>query len=258
MPDDIAPATASAYEKEWDRFIEWCPSHGFEPGPPAALDAVAAYLGELADRSSPPVLALSTLRRARAALDWHHLGAGHAPPSKTGIVRRTWYSILEDRGVRPERTGRFRADEALAPEVVRMIGALDPNSLIGKRDRALLAFGAGAALRPSELSRVEVDEVDVEESELEFQLYRGDDTVVLEPGGGVDPAALVRAWTEAAGIEAGPLFRGVDRHGNVSDGALTPMSITRVVRRSGEAAGVDPAPGPEVLRWRLPGGVKSS
>ncbi|PAP77271.1 hypothetical protein [Rubrivirga marina] len=172
------------------------------------------------------------------------------------------YSILEDRDVWPERTGAFPADRALAPEVFRMIGALDPDSLLGKRDRALLALGAGAALRPSELSRIEADELDLDvtpgRSELRYQLYGGDDTVVLVPGGDVDPAALVSDWVGAAGVEDGPLFRGVDRHGNVSDRPLSPMSIGRVVRRSGEAAGLDPVPGVDVLRWRLSPAVKNS
>jgi len=52
----------------------------------------------------------------------------------------------------------------------------------------------------------------------------------------------VRAWTAwraAIGFDDGPAFRAIDRHGNVSASRLSDRSVTIVVRRAAEAAGLD-------------------
>jgi hypothetical protein len=42
-------------------------------------------------------------------------------------------------------------------------------------------------------------------------------------------------WREAAGIEAGPAFRGIDRHGNVAPEALSDKGVARIVKRTVKA-----------------------
>ena len=45
------------------------------------------------------------------------------------------------------------------------------------------------------------------------------------------------AWLEASGIKAGPIFRGIDRHGHMKDRALSDQSVADVVQRVATAAG---------------------
>jgi integrase len=42
-----------------------------------------------------------------------------------------------------------------------------------------------------------------------------------------------------AGIVSGPIFRAVDRHGNVADTRLTDQSVVLIVKRCAKAAGLD-------------------
>jgi integrase len=42
-------------------------------------------------------------------------------------------------------------------------------------------------------------------------------------------------------VTGGPLFRAVDRHGNVSPRRLTDQTVARVVKRAAARAGLDPA-----------------
>ena len=96
---------------------------------------------------------------------------------------------------------------------------------------------------------------DDETHALDFELYGEDDRVILDSsdvkGTPLDPVGAYRDWIEASGITTGPLFRGVDRHGNVSDVALSNMSVARIVRRAATAAGLPDGTGLDVLRWRL-------
>lgn len=51
----------------------------------------------------------------------------------------------------------------------------------------------------------------------------------------------LKRWIEVAGIESGPLLRGVDRHGNVSKRRLSDRAVALVVKRAAERAGLDPS-----------------
>ena len=52
--------------------------------------------------------------------------------------------------------------------------------------------------------------------------------------------SAVSAWIAASGISTtdGPLFRSIDRHGNVKD-RISPYDIARLVQRVTKAAGID-------------------
>ena len=47
-------------------------------------------------------------------------------------------------------------------------------------------------------------------------------------------------WLAVGAIAEGPVFRSVDRHGNVHASALTPQSVSLVVKRAAERVGLDP------------------
>ncbi len=48
-------------------------------------------------------------------------------------------------------------------------------------------------------------------------------------------------WLELAELREGPVFRGVNRHGQVSDARLTAQVVALMVKRSLAAAGLDSA-----------------
>jgi integrase len=55
------------------------------------------------------------------------------------------------------------------------------------------------------------------------------------------PVRALRAWLDAAAVTGGPVFREVNRHGQVQAGALTGHTVARLVKRAAVAAGLDPA-----------------
>jgi integrase len=49
------------------------------------------------------------------------------------------------------------------------------------------------------------------------------------------------AWIEASGIDGGPVFRSVTRHGKRQPNRLSDKAVALVVKRQAESAGLDPA-----------------
>jgi len=55
------------------------------------------------------------------------------------------------------------------------------------------------------------------------------------------PVRTVQAWLEQAGISTGPLFRSINRHGQVQPGRLSGIDVARVTKKLAARAGLDPA-----------------
>ena len=118
------------------------------------------------------------------------------------------------------------------------------------RDRALLLIGFAGAFRRSELVALNVDDItDVDEG-LHIDVLRsksdqeGAGNVVGVPYGSHPPTCPVRAWRawlEVSGITEGAVFRGITRHGKISDTRLTARAVADLVKARAKAAGLDDA-----------------
>jgi integrase len=130
----------------------------------------------------------------------------------------------------------------------RMIVGL-PESLLGERDRALLLVCFAGAFRRSELVSLDVADVSFTRDGLVIHLRRsktdqeGEGRTIGIPRGSRPMTCPVRAlkeWLDFSGITAGPLFRPVNRHGQVLATRLSDRGVARVVQRAAAAAGLDP------------------
>ena len=55
------------------------------------------------------------------------------------------------------------------------------------------------------------------------------------------PVRTVQSWVEQAGIADGPLFRSLNRHGQVQAGRLSGIDVARIVKKLTTRAGLDSA-----------------
>jgi integrase len=53
------------------------------------------------------------------------------------------------------------------------------------------------------------------------------------------PVRVLQAWTEEASLTSGPLFRSINRHGQVQPGRLSGVDVARIVKKLAERAGLD-------------------
>jgi integrase len=120
--------------------------------------------------------------------------------------------------------------------------------ILDVRDRALLLVGFAGAFRRSEIVGLDVEDVRFVDAGLEITLRRsktdqeGAGRLVGLPFGSrleTCPVRALRAWLDASGVDAGPLFRGV--RGGVSSSRLTGAMAAIIAKRRAAAIGLDPA-----------------
>ena len=215
-----ADNTRRAYRSGVAAFTEWCAVHA-QTALPAAPATVAAFLAAEAGRG----LAVNTLRLRHAALRYLHLLAGYPPPTASPLVSATFA------GIRRAHRRPLRKKTALVVEPLRAALKAIPDTLPGLRDRALLLVGFAAALRPSELARLDIASLTRHEDGIALFLpWRKNDqeahgTDVWLPAGQTDlcPVTALESWLAAAEISDGPLFRRLWR--------LPPPRIRKGARR---------------------------
>ncbi len=232
-----ATNTQRAYRADWADFSAWCAGHG-QPALPATPQTVLLYLTDAADRCK-----VSTLQRRLTTISQAHKAERHPSPTGDPAVRAVWAGIKRAKG-----TTQHGKTAAVTEDLRRMVRAL-PDSIIGKRNRALLLLGFAGAFRRSELVGLGIADVVVTGDGLVVTLRRsktdqeGAGRTVGIPYGSDPTTCPVRAttgWIAAAGLTAGPLFRSITRHGTVQ-GRLSDWAVAQVVKAAATGAGLDSA-----------------
>ena len=250
-----AENTKRAYRADWRCFRAWCAERGLD-ALPADVGTVTLYI---ADRAAPSdggaPLKVSTLERRLSAIAQAHRVNGLPSPASTREepLHSVWAGLVRVKG-----RAKSKVAPALTPDVVAMVEALPTVELAdgsrqfttaAKRDRALLLVGFAGALRRSELAALVVADLGFGADGMRVRLRR---SKADQEGAGATlglhygdrplscPVRAVQDWLRHNAITDGPVFRGVDRHGNVSDRALDSGSVARVVKRAASRAGLDP------------------
>jgi hypothetical protein len=248
---DPTPATLKLYAGDWARFVAWCRERG-RPSLPASSDTLAAYLVDSAHG-----LSRGALGRRRSAISTMHRQAGLPTP----VLNAATHKALRT-AAKPKAT---RSASPTAAGLVRM-AAKCPRDLPGLRDRALLLLAA-ATLRPRRrgkqangpadpivetaepvgIARLFVLALDAEHirftpAGVELQLRTRLDeavpsrTVTLTRAVAAScPVRALEEWLRSSETAFGPVFRKVDRWGNVEHGRLGPDAWHRILARRTDA-----------------------
>ena len=234
-----AENTLRGYQSDWRDFCAWCESHGGLRPLAAEADTVAAYIADCADRLKP-----GSIQRRLNAIAEAHKAAGLESPTHAAIVRNTLKGIRRTLGTAPAQKAA-----ALTDDIRAMVDATD-TGLIGARDRALILLGFAGAFRRSELVGLDVEDCDFGKDGLIINLRRSkvDQEAVgrkigIPYGSSPEtcPVRVLQACLEAASITTGPLFRSINRHGQLQPGRLSGIDVARVVKKLVTRAGLDPA-----------------
>ncbi len=233
-----SPGTWRAYESDWKVFSAWCAS--VDQGPlPASPSTVAWFLASQARLRIAP----STLGRRLAAIRLMHLGARLPSPHDALEVaevmrgiRRAWKRPVTQKA------------PAVADEIKRMVDAVQPQTLAGLRDRALLLLGFAGAFRRSELVALDIEHLTARPEGLSVLIassktdQEGRGQVVAIPAVPDSPYCPVRAvsdWLVAADIGSGAVFRSIRRGDHVAADRLGDRSVALVIKRLATKVGLD-------------------
>lgn len=228
----LSGSTRRAYAADLRHFFDW---GGRLPAKPACI---AAYLAAHA-----ATLSIATLERRRAALAKAHAFAPGENPARSALVNATMRGMKRMTG-RPQRQAMPLLPSDLGKVVRRM-----SRDLAGQRDRALLLIGFWGALRRSELVGLDVTDLVPAKDGLSLLIRRSK----TDPNGrghriNVAPnrssrlcaVRAVMAWMKASELTSGPLFRAIDRHGNVGACRMSAEAVSVIVKQRVEAAGFNP------------------
>lgn len=211
---------------------------------PATSEAITRYLADYAE-----TLAISTLRANLAALAQWHLSQGFVDPTKAPQVRDVLRGIQAlhprlERQAEPLPLAELSCciDWLLAQE------AVDRKALLHcRRDRALILLGFWRAFRSDDLCRLRVEFIQARDGEgmtLFLPSSKGDrdnrgqsfSVPALER---LCPVQAYLDWIDVSGLSRGPVFRAVDRWGNLAVEGLHEYSISRILRRVMVCSGLD-------------------
>jgi integrase len=229
-------AAVEHFEVTWGGFL------------PTTGEGIVHYLAEYADKH-----AMSTLKQRLAALAQWHITQGFPDPTKTPDVRQMIKGI---RALHP--TQAKQAAPLLLRHLEQAVAWLEHEATLAaergdfkmvlrhRRNIALILIGFWRGFRGDELARLQVENTVAEAGEgITFYLphTKGDrqhlgatfHTPALKK---LCPVNAYINWITVAGIARGPVFRRLDRWGNLSDDGINPHSLIPMLRRVFRDAGL--------------------
>lgn len=216
------------FETEWGGFL------------PATADSVARYLADHAE-----TLSINTLRQRIAALAQWHIDQGFPDPTKTPVVRKVFRGIqavhpAQQKQARPLQLEQLEQvvqwlDRAIALATQTVDRAAQ---LRHTRNKALLLLGFWRGFRGDELTRLQVEYIEVAPGEgmtCFFPQTKGDrqfkGTIFKAPAlSRLCPVTAYTDWIVLTGLTSGAVFRSIDRWGRVGNDGLHPNSLVPMLR----------------------------
>ena len=215
---------------------------------PATSESVARYLADHA-----ATLSINTLKLRLSALAQWHVSQGFNDPTKAPMVRKVLKGI---RALHPAREKQAvplqlihleQAIDWLTAEAERARQQQDAfTELRCKRDAALILLGFWRGFRSDELCRLQVEDVQaVAGAGITLYLPRSKSdrenlgktyqTPALQR---LCPVQAYIDWINCAALVRGPVFRSIDRWGNLGAQPLHANSVIPLLRQVLERAGI--------------------
>jgi integrase len=224
------------------------PEHGM---PEAMAEALRAE-GRL--KSSGPH-APATVRRRLALWSSLHRWRGLEGPFGNPSIRNALRLAIRA----ADRPRARKSAAAITRDILdQLLATCWRGRAVDLRDRALLllAFGSGGCRR-SEIARLKVDDLEEREpvaadpkapdgEKLPVMAIRLRRTKTSSADAGESvlvvgrPVEALRAWRAFSKIDAGPVFRRIDKWGNIGAAALDPQSVNAMIKSRCAVAGLDP------------------
>jgi integrase len=227
----LAANTIRAHQSDMQHYLGW---GGTVPASPSE---VAAYIAAFAGK-----LAVSTIERRTATLSKAHDTLGVENPCRSPLVKSTLQGLRRKHGI-----AQKQAKALVRDDLFTVLDAM-ADSVKDSRDRALLLIGFAGGFRRAELTGLDVADIEQVRQGLIVTLRRsktdqqGAGRKIGIPHGRTRhcPVAAVTDWLARSGITSGPIFRPINRHGQLHPERLSGDAVSEVIRERLAAVGIDP------------------
>lgn len=246
---ELSPNTRVAYQKGWNRFLEYCVAENIADPLSVPPDEVARFLVLLATCPSPHsgvVLSMGTVMLYKSAINKRYIEEGKPSPTNHPVVRATIKGLTRLKG------STTRQVEALREYHIEAMLKVCPNTTIGRRDAAIIAIGFAGALRRSEICNLTINDVEFIDYEgIEERMFltirqsktdqwgNGQKVAILD-GQTIRPIRRLQLWLDSSGITHGHLFQTMKRGGHLRGKPMHHSDIPRIVKHYAALIGLDP------------------
>jgi integrase len=244
----LAASTRAKYQRAWEQFTSWCAVLDLT-ALPATPRTLTRYLSDLAQtthlvKGKPLLLTPSWIQLQLAAITLAHEASGIRPaPTQEVEVRLVMRGIRRKLGVAP----RSEAAPLSVAQLREMVAATPEDSLRDVRDRCVILLGFAGALRRSEIASLDCSDAREVDGGLLLRIRRSKtdpeaagQEVGIPKGSHqeTDPVIALQRWRWLAGIDAGPLFRVIDRRDHLLPERMSDRAVSRILTRAARLAGL--------------------
>ena len=177
---------------------------------------------------------LKTVRRRLSALTAYHRERGYCDPCSYSKVKH----LIDTVSKTAKKTIQQRP---ITKDILDKLLTICNSSIQGIRNKAILLLAWTSGARRSEIAAAQVEHLTGIGEDFLLHIPAsnpGGDSLLNVPLKGSAAQAL-RDWMAVASVKQGAIFRAVSRHGKISDNALSPVDINRVVKNCCKTAGFD-------------------
>lgn len=234
----LATNTVSAYRRDLNTWRRHCAHHGVEPLTASATD-VTRYLESLRFGSPPATRPYAPASVARMIVSLRRL--------YRFLAREARIPVDPTAKLVPPRRPRYLPKAIGVEEVARLL-EIPPSDLLGRRDRAVLETLYGAGIRISELTALDVDDLDLDEGMVLVRSAKGGKGRKLPLG------SKARAALESYMVLSRPELAGRSKSLlpalflNSRGGRLGRQGCWKMITAHAQRAGLEPTLSPHTLR----------
>jgi integrase len=226
--------TRRAYQADIRHFESWGGKL------PTNTDTVLTYLQAFAKELNPRTLS----RRLTAIKNWH-IYQSFPDPTQHPSVSKTLSGIMRIHG-KPKEKALPLMPEHLLKIVTYLEGE---NSLHAHRDNALLQLAFFGAFRQSEIVAICHDHIKWQDQGIDIliphsktdQTNEGQYCAVPYGNEQLCPLRALKQWIAQSCLSCGPIFRRIHGDNHLDVAALTPLSVSNILRKRARQADIPQA-----------------
>lgn len=181
------------------------------------------------------VLKPQTLKRRLTAIKHWHVYQGFSDPTSHPLIHKTILGIARLHGVPVNKAASLSLEQL---DSIMDVLSMN-NTLVDSRNRALLLVGFFAAMRRSELVAILWEDIHFLEEGVTIQISRsktdqsgiGQTCAIPFGQGKLCTVNALKQWQMHSQQTSGPVFRAINKHQQLQKSALTPLSVSHILKK---------------------------